>query len=270
MLWGIDAGARLRRPLDAHGRPIDPPVAGVLLTDYLARRLGASPGDMLDIELLGRRRRMRAVPLAGVVAEPFGAQAYAPRAAVDRLAGDGPRIDGAVLAVDTDAVPRLLDELTRRPAVATLDRQREAIRNFYEGMARTVLTFTVIATLFGAVITAGVTYSSARVALSERARDLASLRILGFTRSEVGYLLLGELALLVMLAVPLGIVLGHGLVALLVHGFDSDLFRIPRHVSPATYGIAALTTFASAVAAAIPVWRRVASLDLVSVLKARD
>lgn len=270
VMRGLDPGARLRRPLDARGRPIDPPAAGVLLTGYLARWLGARGGDPIELEVLtGRRARLR-LPLAGVVEEPFGSQAYVSRAVLDRLLAEGPRVDGAELAIDGRRLAPVMRALERRPAVASIERPREAIRNFYDGMARTVLTFTVIATAFGAVITAGVTYSSAQVALSERARDLASLRILGFDRSEVGYLLLGELALLVALAVPFGFVLGHALVALLVHGFDSDLFRIPRYVSPSTYGVVALTTFASALAAAVPVWRRVGALDLVAVLKARD
>lgn len=267
---GVEEGARLRRPLDGAGHPIEPPAAGVLLTDYLARWLGARPGDLIDLDVLSGRRAKLRLPLVGTVEEPFGSQAYVSRATLDRLLDEGPRVDGAQLAVDTAQLPAVFDELERRPAVASIERPREAIRNFYDGMARTVLTFTVIATAFGAVITAGVTYSSAQVALSEQARDLASLRILGFTRGEVGYLLLGELALLVTLAVPLGFLLGHGLVALLVQGFDSDLFRIPRYVSASTYGVAALTTYASALAAAVPVWRHLGALDLVAVLKARD
>lgn len=270
VLRSLDPASQLRRPLDRNGEPIAPSAHGVLLTDYLARYLGARPGDIVELQVLNGRRPRLHLPLAGVVHEPFGSQAYVGRATLDRLLGEGPRIDGAALAIDPAALPQVLDALTRRPAVAVVDRQGEAIRNFYDGMARTVLTFTVIATAFGAVITAGVTYSSAQVALSERARDLASLRILGFTRAEVGYLLLGELALLVVLAVPFGFLLGHALVALLVHGFESDLFRIPGHVSPGTYGVAALTTLASAVAAAVPVWRRISRLDLVAVLKARD
>jgi putative ABC transport system permease protein len=124
--------------------------------------------------------------------------------------------------------------------------------------------------LFGVVITAGVIYSSARVALSERARDLASLRILGFTPAEVGYLLLGELALLTVLAIPLGFLLGHGLIALLVIGYDSDLFRIPHYVSASTYGIAGVTTLATALLCGGLIWQRVKRLDLIGVLKARD
>jgi putative ABC transport system permease protein len=205
-----------------------------------------------------------------LVGEPFGSQAYLPLATLDRVMGEGERVSGAVLSADANALPGLRRALQARPAIAGIDERLAGIRNFEEGMANTILTFTLIATAFGVVITAGVVYSSARVALSERARDLASLRILGFTEAEVGYLLLGELALLTVLAIPLGFLLGHGFIALLVLGYDSDLFRIPHHVSASTYGIAGVTTLLSALACGALIRREVGKLDLVGVLKARD
>lgn len=267
---GLPAQSRLRRTLDREGRPIRLSAHGVVLTDYLADYLGARPGDAIELQTLDARRRVLRVPLAGVVGEPFGSQAYLPLAALDRAMGEGERVSGAVLAADPVAIPALLAELERSPAIAGIDERLAGIRNFYDGMANTILTFTLIATMFGVVITAGVIYASARVALSERARDLASLRILGFTSAEVGYLLLGELALLTVLATPLGFLLGHGLIALLVLGYDSDLFRIPHYVSAPTYAIAGLTTLATALLCGALIWQRIKRLDLIGVLKARD
>jgi putative ABC transport system permease protein len=269
-LVAVVPGAQLRRPLDRGGRPVSPPPGGLLLTDYLAGMLGARPGDPIELETLAGRRQVLRMPLDGVVDEPFGVQAYLPLDTLDRALGDGERIDGAVLAVDNAGLAALFLALQRRPAVVAIDQRRVAIRNFYDGMAETILTFTLITTAFGVVITVGVVYSSARVALSERSRDLASLRVLGFTTGEVGYLLLGELALLAALAVPLGFALGQALIALLVRGFDSDLFRIPHYVSPATYGIAGLCSLAAGLLAAGAIARRLRTLDLVGVLKARD
>lgn len=269
-LIGVTEDARLRRTLNSAGRPITPPTRGVLLTDYLADMLGAHPGDVIELETLDGRRRVLRAPLAGVVSEPFGVQAYMSLATMDRALGDGERVAGAVLAVDTSSLRQLFEELDRRPGIAAVSQRRVAIHNFYDSMAKTILTFTLIATLFGVVITAGVTYTSARVALSERARDLASLRVLGFTQAEVGYLLLGELALLTVLALPLGFVLGKALIAMLVVGFDSDLFRIPHFVSATTYGFTGLTTLATALGCGIAIWRRILRLDLIGVLKARD
>lgn len=262
--------AQLRHPLDSQQRPIMPAPGGLLLTDYLAQMLGAQPGDLIELETLDGHRRVLRKPLTGVVSEPFGAQAYLPLETLDRELGDGARVDGAVLAVDSAAQAALFTHLQRRPVIAAIDQRKVAIRNFYESMAETILTFTLITTAFGVVITAGVVYSSARVALSERSRDLASLRVLGFTTAEVGYLLLGELTLLTVLAVPLGFALGHALVAILVMGFDSDLFRIPNYVSPATYGIAGLCSLGTAWLTGMLIARRVQALDLVAVLKARD
>nr|WP_306673613.1 ABC transporter permease [Tahibacter caeni] len=270
VLIGLAPDAQLRRTLDAAGKPVPPALHGVLLTGFLARLLGARPGDTIELETLEGRRRVLYLPLAGLVDEPFGVQAYLPLATLDRALGEGPRRDAALLSADAAAMPRLIAELDRRPGVAATGRRRESVRNFYDSMARTILTFTLIATAFGAVITAGVVYSSARAALSERARDLASLRVLGFTSAEVGYLLLGELALLTVLALPLGFALGHGLVALLVLGYDSELMRIPHYVSASTYGIAGLTALTTAVLTGGLVWRRVQRLDLIGVLKARD
>jgi putative ABC transport system permease protein len=266
----VTPDATLKHPLDSAGRPIAPPPGGLLLTDYLAKLLGAGPGDLIELETLDGHRRVLSKPLTGVVSEPFGAQAYLPLQSLDRELGDGARMDGAVLAVDQAALGRLFAQLQRRPAVAAIDERRVAIRNFYDSMAETILTFTLITTAFGSVITVGVVYSTARTALSERSRDLASLRVLGFTIGEVGYLLLGELALLAVLAVPLGYALGHALVALLIRGFDSDLFRIPDYVSPATYGMAGLVSLATASVTGLLIGDRVRRLDLVGVLKARD
>lgn len=269
-LRGLSPDASLRRMLDREGRVVQLPPRGVVLTDYLAQMLGARLGDLIELETLDGRRRALRLPLAGVVGEPFGSQAYLPLATLDRLLGEGERVSGVVLTADSRALPALFAALDRSPVVGGIDQRLAGIRNFYEGMANTILTFTLIATVFGIVITAGVIYSSARVALSERARDLASLRILGFTQAEVGYLLMGELALLTVLAIPLGFLLGHGLIALLVLGLDSDLFRISHHVSAATYGIAGVTTLATALLCAGLIRRRISQLDMIGVLKARD
>ena len=267
---GLPEGAALRRALDERMRPIEPPVRGVVVTDRLAEMLDAEPGDLLEFQALEGHRRTLTLRLTGLVGEPFGVQAYVPLETLNRLLGDGDRISGAVLAADANALPELLEQLQRRPQVAAIEQRVVAIRNFYESMANLILVFTLVATAFGVVVTAGVVYSSARVSLSERARDLASLRVLGFTQPEVVYLLLGELALLTLLALPLGYALGHGLIAAMVMGFDSDLFRIPHYVSPATYAIAGLSTLLAAALSALLVRGRVQRLDLIGVLKARD
>lgn len=270
VLVGLTGDARLRRPLDPAGDPLDLPLRGVTLTRYLAQVLDVDPGEVIELEVLVERRRILHMPVARLVDEPFGAQAYLPMDALHDALGDGRRVDALALRVDAARLPRLLAELDRRPAVAGIVQRLESIRNFYASLGRTLLTFTVVATSFGVVITAGVVYSATRVALSERLRELASLRVLGFTPHEVGYLLLGELSLLVVCALPIGFALGHALIALLLLGYDSELVRVPHHVSAATYGMAGTVALASAAGSALALWRQVLRLDLVGVLKARD
>lgn len=263
-------GAELKRVLDGRGQPVSPPLAGVLLTDHLAQLLGAHPGDLLELVVLEGRRPRRMLPLAGVVSEPFGVQAWLPQAALDRLLGEGRRVSSVLLTVDGSQMPALRAALERRPGVAAISQLGTDVQNFYDTMAATILIFTLITTAFGIVITAGVVYSSARVAFAERARDLASLRVLGFTLAEVRYLLLGELALLTAAALPVGYLLGEALISWLAMNFDSDLFRIPREVSAATYGLAGVISLTTALGTGALVARQLGRLDLLAVLKAHD
>ncbi len=266
----LSTASRLRRALDTQGAPVAPPLRGVILTDYLARMIGAKLGDPITIEPLDGRTPTATLALAGVTSEPFGVQAYVNGDTFDRVFDQTQLDAGWLLSVDAQRLPQVLRALERRPAIAGIDQRVLGIRNFNEGMAKTILTFTLIATSFGIMITVGVVYSAARVALSEQERDLASLRILGFTESEVGYLLIGELVLLSIAAVPLGFLMGHGLAYLLTTGFDSDLFRIPHYLSARTHAVAGLVSLVSALVCGLAMRRRVGRLDLVRVLKARE
>ncbi|WP_144077462.1 FtsX-like permease family protein, partial [Solemya velum gill symbiont] len=148
--------------------------------------------------------------------------------------------------------------------------QKSAIRAFYDTIAESVLFFTFISTLLGGSIAFGVIYNSMRIALSERNRELASLRVLGFQRGEVAYILLGELALLTLVAIPLGLLLGYGLCAFMAFQFDTDLYRIPLVLGINVYAFAALVVIASSIISAIMIWRNLAHLDMVAVLKTKE
>src|SRR5690606_12951766 len=145
-----------------------------------------------------------------------------------------------------------------------------SIQQFNEMMEETILYFTLITALLGGFIAFGVVYNSARIALSERSRELASLRVLGFTRAEVGYILLGEIGLLTLLAIPLGFLFGAALSGYLTVAFSSDLYRIPLIIAPATYALAAAIVLVSFILTSVLIWRRLARLDLIEVLKTRE
>ena len=174
------------------------------------------------------------------------------------------------LLVDPAARPAFYRDVKELPAVASLVLWDVSLRNFRETVAHNMLIMIVVYTLFAALIAIGVVYNSARIALSERGRELASLRVLGFTAGEVSWILLGELALLTLLSIPLGWLLGHGLAWLIVTGIDSELFRIPLIIGRETYAYASLIVLLAALVSGLIVRRRIARLDLIGVLKTRE
>lgn len=269
-LEGLPERGELRRVLNVDLQPLELPAEGLVLTEFLAETLDVTVGETLTVEALEGRRPVRQVPVTGLIREYMGVSAYMRLPQLNRLMREGHAISGAYLTVDASERGRIYDELDRRPRVAGVTVREVAIRNFYDTMADTILYFTAVATLLAATIAFGVVYNSARIALAERERELASLRILGFTRGEIAYILLGELAVLTLAAIPVGFLIGRGLSAYLAAELESDLYRIPLVVEPDTYAFAATVVLGSAVLCAWLVRRRIQRLDLVAVLKTRE
>lgn len=269
-LEGIEPGGELTRLLDTDLNVITLPQQGVVLTDYLAELLQIQAGDMLTIEVLEGSRPTVQVPVAGTAKQYMGVNAYMQRQALNGLLKEGHAISGAMLKVDERYRAQVYAELKGMPRIAGVVEKRSAIRAFYDTLAETILFFTFITTLLGGSIAFGVVYNSLRIALSERTRELASLRVLGFERSEVAYILLGELGLLTLVAVPLGMLIGYGLCAYLAYSFDTDLYRIPLVLGMNVYAFAASVVIVSFIISAIMIWRNLAHLDMVAVLKTKD
>ncbi|HEY6939892.1 ABC transporter permease [Dokdonella sp.] len=269
-LQGIPERGELRRLLDADLRIVALPSEGLLMTQRLARRLGVRVGEKVVVELLEGDRAMRQVQVAGTVQDPIGMSAYMNVGALNRLLREGDSSNLASVSVDRARADAFFAALRGLPRVATAASKRSMLDNFRATMARNVLVFTGILTAFALVIALGVVYNSARIALAERAWELASLRVLGFTSMEVSGLLLWELAIELALALPVGCTLGYGLSWLVVQLTHSDLIEIPVIVSARTYAFAAVAVVAAGVASASIVRRRVERLDLVGVLKTRE
>lgn len=267
---GVPAGAYLRRIIDTRLQPIPIPPEGIVLTDRLAANLGVAAGDSITVEVLEGRRRVRRVPVAALAQQYLGLAAYMELSALNRMAGDGRAINGAFLATDPLHDDALTQALRDRPRVASIVSQERAIQAYMESAAETLLTFTFVLSLFAGVIAFGVVYNSARITLSERDRELASMRVLGFTKGEVSYILLGELTLLTLLAIPVGLVLGVLAARGIVTALQSDMFQIPVVMTRRTYAMAATIVLTAAVGSALIVRRRVHRLDLVGVLKSRE
>lgn len=240
-----------------------------MLTDFLARKLRLTPGDMVTVEVMEGERGVYAVPLTDVVSEYIGVSAYMRRPALNRLLGEGNAISGAYLAADMTTAPTIYSLLKEMPRVASTTARKRMLESFYETMARQMLTFAFFNTLLAATIAVGVVYNTARIAFSERSRELASLRVLGYTRSEISYILLGELAVIVFLAIPLGCYLGQFMCQLSV-AQANDLFRVPLVILPSTYAFSALIVLAAATVSGLLVRRKLDHMDLVEVLKTRE
>jgi putative ABC transport system permease protein len=267
---GIEPQGSLVRLLDTNLDVVKLPAEGVVLTGYLAKLLHIKTGDMLTIEVMEGSRPVLRVPVVATTKQFLGVNAYMQREALNRLLKEGNAISGAYIAVDKPQTRNVYKKLRDMPKVAGVVEQASAIQAFYDTLAETVLFFTFISTLLGATISFGVVYNSMRIALSERNRELASMRVLGFTRGEVAYILLGELGLLTLIAIPVGLLFGYGLCGYLSIQFESDLYRIPLVLNPGVYAFAATVVIASSLVSGLMIWRNIAQLDMVAVLKTRE
>ena len=225
---------------------------------------------MLTIEVLEGSRPVREVRVAALTKQYIGLWAYMDLSALNRLMREGDAISGVHLAIDERHSGSIYSAIRGMPLVAAAVVRENSIQNFYDTMAETLLIITSINTLLAATIAFGVVYNSARISLSERSRELASLRVLGFTRAEISYILLGELGVLTLAAIPLGFLIGRGLCAYIAASIESDLYRIPLILEPSTYAFAAVVVLASAVVSGLIVRRKLDRLDLVAVLKTRE
>ncbi|MBL6953666.1 MAG: FtsX-like permease family protein [Alphaproteobacteria bacterium] len=267
---GIDGDMELSRLVDVDGRVVTPPPEGIVLSEKLAELLVARKGDILTVSTLEGRRLVRQVPVVRIVRLYIGLGAYMDRRALNRLMGEGDIISGAHVLTDSKIEPTLYTSLKGVPALLGLAVRRAAL-NVFSAMIREHLhTMIFFYLTFAALIAVGVIYNSARISLSERARELASLRVLGFTRREVGTILAGELAILTFVALPLGCIAGYGLAGLLVNLFDTKLYRLPLYIADSSYGYAVLMVIGATIGSAWLVLRRVAQLDLIAVMKTRE
>lgn len=268
-LTGLAATAELRRLVDPRLRPVALPPSGLVLTRALADRLGAAPGARLRVEVLEGKRQRRTVVVAAVVDEPVGVGAYMDAHALAQLLREE-SISGAYLAVDEARLAELQARLKRTPAVRGVATRAAVIRSFQEILDRSLAVSTMINVLFACVIAFGVVYNGARITLSERGNELASLRVLGFTRREVAVILLGEQGLLTLAAVPVGWGLGAAVCWYLARRLTTELYRIPLVLRWETFGFASAVTLVAALVSGILVARRLHRLDLVAVLKTRE
>jgi len=269
-ITGIDEGARLRRIVDGSGREVRLAPSGVVLSKTLADVLGVAAGDSISLEVLEGNRPQRTVRVTGLVDDVMGLSVYMEMDALHRLMREGDVESGAVMLIDTWREPQLARALKEAPAVGGVGFKRAVLRSFRETMAANMDLTLFINLLFAGVIAFGVVYNAARVSLSERSHELASLRVLGFTRAEISLILMGELALRTLAALPVGAVFGYGLSAAIATTVQSEVYRFPLYVSRQAIASSFLGIIAAALVSGLMVRRRLDRLDLVAVLKVRE
>lgn len=269
-LIGLMPGGQLRRIVDAEFRVHSPPVDGIMISRGLAAQLDVRPGETLRVEVTEGRRPAKDMIVAGLVDELMGADVYLEDATLYRLLGEGRTVSGAWLQVDEARSEDLYARLKRLPGVSTVIVKDAVVQGFEDTIEQSFVIALSSTLVLGAALVMAIVYNQARVALSERGRELASLRVLGFTRHEVARMLLGEQAVLVLAALPFGLVLGWLLTLAVMLRFETDVFRLPVVVEPTSYLLAVGIVLASAVAAALLVRRRLDRINLIAVLKTRE
>ncbi len=270
-IQGFAAQPELRRVIDIDQRETSRFEGnGLVMTDRLAAKLALHIGERVRVEVLEGRQRTLDVPLAATVREMMGLNAYMERRALNRLLEEGDQSSQFSLAIERGREPALIEATRALPRIVGAFSKASMLRNMQEISARNIRVISSILTLFATVIAVGVVYNNARIALAERTWELASLRVLGFTRAEVSGLLLGEMAIGIAVALPLGMGLGYGLVHLIAELTQSDQFMFPVAIQPRTYALAGLAVLLSGVASALVVRRRIDRLDMVAALKTRE
>jgi putative ABC transport system permease protein len=267
---GVADGERLRRIVDRNGTPIRVPPSGVVLSAMLASVLDVRHGDTITLDVLEGHRPVVEVPVTGLVDDMMGLAVYMNRDALHAVMREDAVATGALLLIDTRQGPELAAELKRMPAIAGVAFKRAVLQTFRDVLAANMNLTIGINLVFAGIIACGVVYNAARISLSERSRELASLRVLGFTRAEISLILLGELAVLTFAALPVGMLFGYGLSVLIMSSIESEVYRFPLHISPQSVAWSCLGILAASALSGLLVRRRLDHLDLVAVLKIRE
>jgi putative ABC transport system permease protein len=240
------------------------------LSQSLAQILRVQPGDTVDVETMEGRRRKESLTVTHLVKDITGMTALMHIESVWRLLGEGPSISGAFLSADTTLRPRLDRAIKDAPRIAAITSRHALLDSFRNTMAENLLRMKFFNVLFSSIIAFGVVYNTARIAVAERSREFATLRVLGFTRIEVSRLMLIEVGLITAIGLPIGLALGRLLAAFVVTALATESLRLPLVIHTSTYAFAITIIAAASTLSAFIVRRKLDHLNLIAVLKARD
>ena len=267
---GVPKNARLTPVYDNHRGLITVPDEGAVLGSALAEKLAVTIGDTIEIKLLEGHRPETSLLVVDVIDTYIGMPVYIRLENLNTLMSEPQQVDTANILIDKNYQPSLFKELKKTPIVSAVMVKDGAISTFEDTMAETIMIFISFFTMFACALAFGLVYNSTRIALSERGRQLATLRVLGFSTMEISYILLGEMALFVLFSLPFGCVIGYGFAYFVTGLMENELFRIPTIVYPISYGISMVIILIAAAISAAIVQAKINHLNLLEVLKTRE
>jgi putative ABC transport system permease protein len=232
--------------------------------------LGVRPGETVHVEVLQEKRPVIDVPVVALLDDITGLNAYMSIDAVNRMLREGPKLSGAMITADPIMLPAIYRKLKDMPGVASVSIREASVNSFKNTAGKNMMHMRTINLSFAIIIALGVVYNGARISLSERSRELATLRVMGFTRREISTILLGEIGTITLLGLPFGLVMGYWFAWILTLFLDQEVFRFPFVIARSTYGLAAGTVLAASIVSAMIVRRKLDELDLIAVLKSKE
>lgn len=267
---GLPPDGLHNRVIDASTHRIVLPERGIVISAKLAEVLGARVGDQLVVEALEGKRPTSVVPLVGLADDFAGVIAYMDIHSVNRLLGEGDIITGADFTIDSTKRSEFLRALKTIPHVSWVAIKNTLRENFRQTTAASIGLIQTIYLAFAIIVAFGVVYNNARISLAERARELATLRVIGFTQSEVGSVLVTELVILAIIAVPIGLLTGSGFSSVIFQSVNTETVRLPLVLTTSNYAFAILVVAIASTLSARVVLRKLNQLNLVGALKAPE
>jgi putative ABC transport system permease protein len=267
---GIPPDAQLLKLKARTGEFVTIPPDGLVISKKLAEVLGVNVGETIRVDVLQDKRPVADIMVVDLIDDIAGLNAYMSMEAVNRLMREGPRINVVMLSTDSSHLSQLYREIKDMPKVASVTIKQASVDSFKNTAGKNMMHMRTINLMFAIIIALGVVYNGARISLSERSRELATLRVIGFTRREISTILLGEIGTITLLGIPFGLVMGYWFAWILTLFLDQEVFRFPFVISKSTYGLATATVLAASAASALLVRRKLDDLDLIAVLKAKE
>jgi len=269
-VFGIMDGATLAPLHDVRRGDIAIPRIGVAISTTLAEVLGVSYGDIVTIEILEGRRPIVDVRVVDLFETYMDTPIYMHLDALSHVLHESRQVNTAYVRIDDTQRAAFLAALKETPRLSAVNFRDAGVQMFRDTVEKNIMVFIGFYTLFSCALAFGVIYNTLRIALAERSRELATLRVLGFSRPEISYILLGESGLITIAALPVGVFCGILLSGYIAEQFSTELFRVPLLIKSATAGIAAVGVLLTVSVCALVVRRRLDHLDLIEVLKTRE